>query len=378
MLRQALRFEKSFMKKMIMVFIFLSSFGVLISAPAAANLLVLQVGMEAAQPSLATLEGKPQKFAELQGEKLTVLVFWSSWIRKSEAALARMQKLYAQYSSLGLSVVGINVEERNASPLTQDKVKQTRDKLKLQFPMLVDPGLLTFRDYGVMALPTTVILDKNRVVKYELAGYPLVGAETMADYISAAMTGSKPVRAVTKPQYQPNKSAISFYNMGTTTLKTKSLSGKSEASFKKAVEADPGFILPHLSLARIYSGRGESGAAQAEYQAVLAKEPQHPVALCELAMLLVNQGKSGEGLALLDAARKSAESYAPCFYYTGYALGLEGKLAEAGKMFEDAEKLDPSDYRVFIYQGKLFEQQKNLKRAAEEYGRALENVIHAP
>lgn len=378
MLHQALRFEKSFMKKMIMVFIFLSSFGVLISAPAAANLLVLQVGMEAAQPSLATLEGKPQKFAELQGEKLTVLVFWSSWIRKSEAALARMQKLYAQYSSLGLSVVGINVEERNASPLTLDKVKQTRDKLKLQFPMLVDPGLLTFRDYGVMALPTTVILDKNRVVKYELAGYPLVGAETMADYISAAITGSKPVLAVTKPQYQPNKSAISFYNMGTTTLKTKSLSGKSEASFKKAVEADPGFILPHLSLARIYSGRGESTAAQAEYQAVLAKEPQHPVALCELAMLLVNQGKSGGGLALLDAARKSAESYAPCFYYTGYALGLEGKLAEAGKMFEDAEKLDPSDYRVFIYHGKLFEQQKNLKRAAEEYGRALESVIHAP
>jgi alkyl hydroperoxide reductase subunit AhpC/Flp pilus assembly protein TadD len=365
------------MAKLIVTVIFLFACGAMVSPPASANLLMLQVGMEGPQFSLATLDGKTKKSTELQGDKLTVLVFWSSWIKKSEAVLARMQKLYAHFGLNGFSVVGINVDEQKPSHQTLNKVRETRDKLKIEFPMLVDPGMQTFRDYGVIALPTTVILDKDRIIRHGLSGYPLVGAESMEDFITAAMTGDKQRLAAASPGYQPSKSAISFYNMGVTTLKSKALSAKAEQWFKKAAEADPGFVLPHLSLGRIYSGRGDVALAQAEYRAVLAKEPQHTVALCELAILLVIQGKSGEGLKLLDTARKSEESYAPCYYYTGYALGREGKTVDADRMFEEAKKLNPSDYQVYVYQGMLSEQNKDLKGAAESYGQALEKIIHA-
>jgi len=364
------------MKKSIIALVILFCLGGIVSAPAAATLLTLQVGMEGPIPTLDTLDGKPVKYAELQGEKLTVLVFWSSWIKKSEALLTRMQQLFAQHASAGLSVVGVNVDEQHVSPQTVDTVKQTRDKLKIQYPMLIDSGLVTFRDYGVMALPTTVVLDKNRVVKQELSGYPLIGAEELADFISATVAGKKP-SVPSKPHYQPAKSAINYYNMGLATLKSRTLAGMAETWFKKAVEADAGFILPHLGLATLYSARGNVEPALAEYRAVLAREPEHPVALCESAIILIDKGMPGEGLALLDAARKSEDAYAPCFFYAGYAMGLAGKQAESGKMFEEAARLAPNDYRVNLYRAKMLEK-KDVKEAAEEYRRALEKAIDRP
>jgi len=364
------------MKKMAMAVVSLLTFGLLVSAPAAATLLVLQVGMEGPQFSLTSTEGKKIASSELKGDKLTVLVFWSSWIRKSEVALSRMQKLYARYRSAGLLVVGINVDELKVSPQTLRQVKATRDRLKIEFPMLVDPGLVAFRDYGVIALPTMVVLDQGGTIRHDLTGYPLLGAEELDDFVAATLTGAKPKALAAKPHYQPSKSALSFYNMGQNNLKSKLLAGKAEQWFKKSVEADQGFVLPHLSLGRIYSDRGDQAQAQAEYQAVLAKEPRHPVALCELAILLVENGKPGEGRALLDTARSSEDSYAPCLYYSGYALGREGKSADAAKLFEEAAKLAPFDYQVYSYQGKLFEQQKDLQKAADSYSRALEIIIH--
>ncbi|GFO60707.1 hypothetical protein GMST_30320 [Geomonas silvestris] len=364
------------MKKMAMAVVFLLTFGLLVSAPAAATLLVLQVGMEGPQFSLTSPEGKKVSSAELKGDKLTVLVFWSSWTQKSEAVLTRMQKLYARYRASGLSVVGINVDEQKVSPQTLRQVKATRDRLKIQFPMLADPGLVAFRDYGVIALPTTVVLDQGGTIRHDLTGYPLLGAEELDDFVSATMSGAKPKVVAAKPHYQPKKSALSFYNMGQNNLKSKLLAGKAELWFKKAAEADQGFVLPHLSLGRIYRERGDQALAQAEYRAVLAKEPRHPVALCELGILLVEQGKGAEGRALLDAARGSEDSYAPCLYYTGYALGREGKGGDAARLFEEAAKLAPFDYQVYAYQGMLYEQQKDLQKAADSYGRALETIIH--
>jgi tetratricopeptide (TPR) repeat protein len=368
--------KRAIMKKLIAAALFILSFGVLVSSPAAATLLVLQVGMEGPPFTLSTPEGQIKKSPELQADKMTVLVFWSSWVPKSEALLARVEKLYEKFKSAGLAVVGINVDAQKISSQGIDAVKQNREKLKLQFPMLLDPGLAAFHDYGVVALPTTVVLDKERIIRYELSGYPLLGADAMGDFITASMTGAQPKLALAKPHYQPNKKAISYYNMGRSTLKSKMLSDKAEPWFKKAVEADPNFVLPHLDLGKIYSGRGDNALAQAEYQAVLAKDPQHPVALCELALLLVDQGKSAEGLAMLETARKSEESYAPCYYYAGYALAREGKDAEASKLFEEAEKLNPFDYQGLAYQGKLYEQKKDLKRAADSYARALEKIVH--
>jgi peroxiredoxin/Tfp pilus assembly protein PilF len=362
-------------KKVVLAATFVITYGTLVTAPAAANLLALQVGMDAPEFSLKNLGGEQKSFAELKGEKLTVLVFWSTWSKKSEKALARMQKLFTTYGAQGLAILGINVDEQQISDNTLAEIRRLQEKLKISYPMLVDHGLETFHDFGVIALPTTVILDKDRLIKYELSGYPLVGSETMADFITATIEGKKPEIATEKTGYQPNKQAIRLFNMGRTTLKSKRMADKAEMWFKKAAEADPNFILPHLSLGKIYSANGETALARAEYKEVLDRQPTNPIALCESGLLLVNEGKTGEGAALFDAARKTEESYAPCFYYAGYAYGKEGKLDEAMKLFAEAEKVNPTDYNIYKYKGRVLEEQKSLQKAAEAYRTALEKIL---
>lgn len=362
-------------KRIIFLTVFITSYGVLFFAPAAATLQGLQVGMEAPEFSLKNLGGDTSTFADLKGDKLTVLVFWSTWSKKSEKALARMQKLHEKYKGQGLAVIGVNADEQKISDKTVAEIRAVQEKLKIGFPMLVDHGLASFHDYGAIALPTMVVIDRERVIKYELSGYPLVGSEAMADYVSSVIEGKKTPVVEEKAGYQPNKAALRFYNMGKTTLKSKRMADSAEMWFKKAVEADTKFVLPHLSLGRMYLQKGDTALAQGAFKEALSREPANPIALCESGMILVNEGKGGEGVALFDAARKAEDGYAPCYYYAGYAYGKEGKLEDAMKMFDEAEKANPFDYNLFVYKGKVFEGQNERQKAFDAYKKGLEIVL---
>ncbi len=363
-------------KRIALLTIVVSVYGVLFFAPAAATLQGLQVGMEGPDFSLKTVDGDPRTFADLKGEKLTILVFWSTWSSKSEKVLARMQKLHEQYKGRGLSIVGINADEQHISDKSLTEIKAERDKLKITFPLLLDQGLTVFHEYGVIALPSFVVLDKDRLVKYELSGYPLVGAEELVDFVVSTIEGKKAPVVREKTGYLPNKEATRFFNMGKTTLKSKRMADTAEMWFKKAIEADPKFILPYLSLGKMYLERGDAASAQGLFKEVIVREPGNPIALCESGMILVNEGKNEAGIAQFESAKRKEDSYAPCYYYAGYAYGKAGKMEEALKMFDEAEKINPFDYLIYVYKGKVFEEQKNQRLAFEAYKKGLELILH--
>ncbi len=364
------------MKRIALLTVLVSAYGVLSYAPAAATLQSLQPGMEAPDFSLKTVANETKTFAAVKGDKLTVLVFWSTWSSKSENVLKRMQQLHEKYKGQGLSIVAINVDNQQISAGTLAEIRSVSEKLQIGYPMLADHGLVAFHDYGVIALPTTVILDRDRGIKYELSGYPLVGSESMVDFVSSTIEGKKTPAVDAKARYEPNKNAQRFYNMGKTTLRSKRMAETAEMWFKKSIEADATFVLPHLSLGTMYLQRGDTALARAEYQEALARAPENPIALCKMGLILINEGKGKEGAALLEAARKVEESYAPCYYYAGYAAGTEGRMDDALKLFDEAKKINPFDYNNFVYQGKVFEAQKDHKKSFEAYKKALEIILH--
>ncbi len=343
-------------------------------APAAATLQALQPGMEAPDFSLRTITGDKKTFKTVRGDKLTVLVFWSTWSPRSLKVLERMQNLHEKYRSQGLSVVGVNADEQKISSQTIQAIRDTADKLKLTFPLLVDDGLVLFHEYGVIALPSTVILNSDRVIAYELSGYPIVGSEAMVDYVAATIEGRKASVQSTNA-YDPDKGALRYYNLGRSALKSRRTADSAEIWFKKAIELDSRFVQPYLSLGLYYLERGDSAAAQKAFKDALGKQPGNPIALCELGMMLVNDGKWEEGVGMFDAAKKADESYVPCFYYSGYAYGRKGMLDDASKMFSAAENMNRLDYRNFVYQGRLFEERKEPAKASAAYRKALEVIL---
>ncbi|KAA0895320.1 redoxin domain-containing protein [Oryzomonas rubra] len=363
-----------FLKRTALLATLFTAYGMFLFTPAAATLQQLQSGMEAPDFSLHQVSGEKRSFANLKGEKLTILLVWSTWDKKSEQALARMEKLYQKYRDQGLAVVAINADGQKISAADLARIRSTVGRLKLTYPVLVDSGLDYFHDLGIIALPTTVIVDKERVIRYELSGYPLVGAEEMADFVTASLEGAKPA-IVAKKGYQPAKSALRFYNMGRNTLKSGRMAESSEMWFKKAIEADPAFVLPHISLGKFYMQRGDKALAEAQFREALGKEPTHVIALCESALLLFEDGRLAEGQSLLESALKADESYTPCYYYAGFAYGKQDKPEQALRMFDEAEKINPLDYNLYVYKGRMFEGQKKPQEAAAAYRKALETIL---
>ncbi len=363
-------------KRTVLLSVLLCISRVLTFAPAAATLQSLQTGMEAPDFSLRTITGETKSFSDVKGEKLTVLIFWSTWSSNSQKALERMLQLQERYKDRGLSIVAVNADEQNISDATLADVKTLSDKLHIGFPMLVDQGLVAFHDYGIIALPSTVILDRQRIIQYELSGYPLVGSEAMADYITSVMEGKKKSEAPVNAAYMPKKNALHFYNLGKVALKSRDTDEAAGMWFQKAIQADPAFVLPHLTLGKMYRKQGNVTLAHGEFQKALDLDPENPIALCELGMTLVNEGRNEEGATLFERARKSEGAYTPCYYYAGYAYGRENKPEEGLKMFDEAERLNPLDYNMFVYKGKFYEEQKDLKKAFEAYKKALGLILN--
>ena len=347
----------------------------ILQIPAAATLEGLYVGAEAPDFTLEDIKGQNLAFKDFKGEKLTMIVFWSTWSRNSKKALAGAQKLYAAYKDKGLSVVAVNANGLQISPDEITAINDIIANLGLEYPILLDQGLAVFHDYGVIALPSTVILDPERIIRYELSGYPVVGSEEIFDFTVAHIEGREPKAVVKKKGYQPDKKAMRFYNMGKNALNSKRMAATAEMWFKKSAEADPKFVQPHISLGRFYIAQNKFEQAREQFDSALQKEPENVVALCELGMLLVGDEKFEDARILMQKAIEVEEYYTPCLYYLGYLYGKEGNMEESADMFARALEINAMDMNIYIYKGLTVEESGNQAEAAQAYRKALEIIL---
>ncbi len=344
--------------------------------PLGATLQGLQVGMEAPAFTLTNLSGERKPLSELVADKLTVIVFWSTWSPNSEKELLKLEELYRKYRSAGFGVVAVNVDGQKQAEAATGKIRLKVETLKLSFPVLIDSGLATFHDYGVIAVPSAVVIDRNRIIKYELSGFPLVGSEEMFDFISSTFNARKTAElAAGSAAYKPDRNALRYFTMGKTALASRSSAGTAEMWFKKAIEYDPKFAAPYLSLGQFYLRRNQSSSAKGLFEKVLSFEPGNQVALCELAKIMIDGNNIDEGKALIDKALHQKGTYTACHYYLGALYAKEGKSAEALKALDDAIQLNPLDPEAYIYKGRVCEELGMPRQAGDSYEKALELIL---
>ncbi len=343
----------------------------LLAPPSAAALRHLQPGLQAPEFTLTSIQGERRTLGHLLGEQLTLLIFWASWSRPSEAALKQAQRLFEQYGGQGLSVIGINSEDGRGEQRKQ--AAAVVKGLDLRFPNLIDAGLDTFSRYGIIALPTIVILDGARIIRYELSGFPLAGAARMAALVSATFEGK---RAPPKPLRQPDRKAALFFNMGNRMLwRSGPESAAAESWFLKAIAADAEFPAPHLALGRLYRARSQTERAMQHFRAALSITPENAAALCELGLLLVDNGDSRRGEALINRGIAHDGGHTPCYYYLGYAYGRRSEIRQALQLFEQAKALNRADPELYLYRARMFEANRNYSAAAASYREALQRML---
>ena len=236
------------------------------SVPASAFKRV-EVGDTVKDFRLETLDGKSVALSESLGSKATVVVFWASWNPRSAEILSDLQQVYAEHAKDGLSLIAVNAEGQELEAGGLEKVRSTVEQLSLGFPVVVDRGLAVYNDYGVVALPSTVLADADGKVVELMEGYATAARRDLPERVLAALGIAAEEPATAEATLPPAEGkAYRYLQMGKLFLE-RGQEGRAEKAFRTAIREDPGYVPAHEALAQALEAQGkEAEAAEIRHQ----------------------------------------------------------------------------------------------------------------
>jgi thiol-disulfide isomerase/thioredoxin len=105
----------------------------------------------------------PGTLQTLRG-RVVLLDFWATWCGPCRAMSSNLGGLQARYGARGLSVVGLSTED-------VQRVTSFARRTSMPYPVGSDQNAETTRSYGIVSLPTVVVIDKHGVVRDLAIGY---------------------------------------------------------------------------------------------------------------------------------------------------------------------------------------------------------------
>ncbi|MFO7922279.1 MAG: TlpA disulfide reductase family protein [Bacteroidales bacterium] len=117
--------------------------------------------------SLYDLENRQRSFAELKGEKLTVIDFWATWCRPCLRAVPELNDIYDTYREKGVSVIGINCD----GPRSVSKVIPLSRSLQIRYHILKDMNADVMKRLNLSAFPTLLIADDDGSILWVHEGF---------------------------------------------------------------------------------------------------------------------------------------------------------------------------------------------------------------
>lgn len=109
-------------------------------------------------------DGKNLRLEDMRGQ-VVMLNFWASWCGPCRQEMPLMDDIFKKYEKFGFTIFAVNVDEDSA-----DADRFLRD-VPVTFPILYDNESRISELYGVDAMPTTVMIDRNGNKRFLHRGY---------------------------------------------------------------------------------------------------------------------------------------------------------------------------------------------------------------
>jgi peroxiredoxin len=113
---------------------------------------------------LTTLDGAVVEFPAQVAGKVVVLRFWATWCPFCKEEMKAVQAVWSASRDRGLEVLAVNAGQEKAD------ITEFIARLGVAYPVLLDPGSKTARQYGVTGLPMTVIVGRDGKIKARMLG----------------------------------------------------------------------------------------------------------------------------------------------------------------------------------------------------------------
>jgi thiol-disulfide isomerase/thioredoxin len=133
------------------------------------------------------LKGTLKTLVNYRG-KVVLLNFWASWCPPCLREMPSLERLRVKMASRPLEIIALDSAE------TAEDVNAYLSRMKLGFPILLDPDGSNTRRWKVFALPTSFLLDAEGKVRYVLTG-PTEWDEGEALQLIESMLAELPMQA---------------------------------------------------------------------------------------------------------------------------------------------------------------------------------------
>ncbi|MEZ5581198.1 MAG: TlpA disulfide reductase family protein [Candidatus Competibacteraceae bacterium] len=114
--------------------------------------------------TLERLDGPAVHFPEQYRGQVVAIRFWADWCPYCHDEMQALEPVYRQYRDQGLAILAVNVLQ----PL--ETVRPFVQGLDISYEVLLDPQGAVTRDYRVMGLPMTFIVDRQGVIRARIVG----------------------------------------------------------------------------------------------------------------------------------------------------------------------------------------------------------------
>lgn len=138
----------------------LLGFLLLLSTPVFAK----EMNQAAPDFTLKSMAGDNLKLSEQAGT-VVMVNFWASWCGPCRTEMPLLNDLYLKYKDLGFTIFGVNVEQDTAL------ARSFINKQPVDFPILFDASNTVSKAYNVVAMPSTVLIDRDGNMRYLHQGY---------------------------------------------------------------------------------------------------------------------------------------------------------------------------------------------------------------
>lgn len=139
--------------------------------PKAAVIAAGEIGSRLPEFSVKDLQGREISSADLRG-KVVLIDFWATWCQPCKKEMPGYQKLLDRYGSQGFAVVGFKFDTMMD---TEDPLLFAK-KMGVRYPLAVASDDLKQKFGGILGLPTTMLYDRQGVLRKKVIGFEYTDA----------------------------------------------------------------------------------------------------------------------------------------------------------------------------------------------------------
>jgi cytochrome c biogenesis protein CcmG/thiol:disulfide interchange protein DsbE len=127
-----------------------------------------QKGFLAPEFQLSTTDGQSIALNDYRG-KGVLLNLWATWCPPCRAEMPTIEKMYQEYQSQGLVVLGVNATNQDDPTAVSPFVKQ----YNITFPIVLDVRGEASYLYELRSLPTSFFIGRDGIIKEVVIGGPM-------------------------------------------------------------------------------------------------------------------------------------------------------------------------------------------------------------